>query len=80
VASKKVEYPKFLYHAAEPARIVGSDSEHDALGAGWVESPAELEAPKAKAPKGRSKTKTETEPQPQLEPQPEVEPKGDSDE
>ena len=40
-----VEFPKMLYHAQQPARIVNSQQEHDDLLAredGWVESTAEL--------------------------------------
>lgn len=37
----KIEYPKFLYHATEPARIVADASEHAAAGPEWAESPGE---------------------------------------
>jgi hypothetical protein len=36
-----MEYPKFLYHATEAPRIVGSVDEEKALGHGWANSPAE---------------------------------------
>lgn len=49
------EYPKWLYSASEPARIVKDKDEQSALGDGWSETPvpdAELEviAPNAEAP------------------------------
>ena len=31
---------RWLYHATLPSVIVGSDDEQDALGPGWVDSPA----------------------------------------
>jgi hypothetical protein len=47
----KMEYPKFLYHATEVARVVNSIQEHELLGAGWHESPlpsaADLDAVEA---------------------------------
>lgn len=46
-----VHYPKYLYHATEPARVVHSEDEHDAIGEGWHESPADLTKPEIeKAP------------------------------
>lgn len=38
-------FPAWRFHASLPARIVHSMQEADALGAGWVESPAQLPAP-----------------------------------
>lgn len=38
------EYPKVLYHKSEPAQIVESKAEQDALGKGWTETPAEAQA------------------------------------
>ena len=35
-------YPKFLYHPEKAPRVVKSKEEHEALGPGWVESPAEF--------------------------------------
>lgn len=40
-------YPKFLYHATEPARVVHSKDEHEVIGEGWHESPADLRKPEA---------------------------------
>lgn len=42
--SEKIEFPKWKYHASEEARIVKSAEAEAALGAGWVDSPAEVEA------------------------------------
>jgi hypothetical protein len=33
------QYPKWLYHASEPACIVNDPIEHDAKGPGWFDSP-----------------------------------------
>ena len=33
-------YPKWIYHATEPARIVANFEEHEAAGPKWSESPA----------------------------------------
>lgn len=37
----KVEYPKFLYHKAEPPKIVYSIEEHKEIGKEWREMPFE---------------------------------------
>lgn len=42
-----MSYPKWLYHPTLPARIVPDEAAHKALGAGWVESPADCVAPEA---------------------------------
>jgi hypothetical protein len=34
-------YPKWIYHASEPARIVADEVEHAAAGPEWAESPGE---------------------------------------
>lgn len=34
-------YPKWLYHAVKPATVVADEAAHTALGAAWVESPAD---------------------------------------
>ncbi len=50
----KIEYPKWLYHRTEPARIVQDPAEHEALGPEWAESPAaffDLPAPPKKGKK-----------------------------
>lgn len=31
--------PRYVYHASNPARIVESQEDYDALGPGWAESP-----------------------------------------
>lgn len=36
-----MDYPKWLYHATEEARIVANEEEHSSLGAGWHEEPVE---------------------------------------
>lgn len=36
----KLEYPKWLYHKTEPAKIVQNKEEHESLGKGWEETPA----------------------------------------
>lgn len=38
-------YPKWLYHPSKPAVVVKDEAEHKELGAGWVESPADLLRP-----------------------------------
>lgn len=35
-----IEYPKWIYHKTEPAKIVQSKEEHEAQGTGWKETPA----------------------------------------
>lgn len=37
------QYPKWLYHATEPARVVADPDEHAALGPEWAETPAAFE-------------------------------------
>jgi len=37
-----LEYPKWLYKYGNEAVIVQNKEEHDALGVGWVESPADI--------------------------------------
>lgn len=48
MASEFVQYPKYKYHATEPAKVVDSADEDSALGDGWVDSP--VEAPAEAAP------------------------------
>jgi hypothetical protein len=38
-----MSYPKWKYHKTESAKVVRSEAEEKALGAGWAESPAEFE-------------------------------------
>ena len=33
------QYPKWLYHAESDPKLVNDPDEHEALGAGWEESP-----------------------------------------
>lgn len=51
----KQEYPKWLYHATEPARIVASREEHEAMGPEWKQTPTECapEAPRQKPARKR---------------------------
>lgn len=35
-----MSYPKWLYHQVENPKVVNNPDEHEALGAGWEESPA----------------------------------------
>ena len=35
-------YPKWLYHPTKEAVVVQDEAAHKALGAGWVESPADV--------------------------------------
>jgi hypothetical protein len=37
-----MSYPKWLYHPTKEAVIVTDEAAHKALGAGWVESPADV--------------------------------------
>ncbi|MCX6550364.1 MAG: hypothetical protein NTY02_05035 [Acidobacteria bacterium] len=54
----KVCYPSWRYHATEPARIVQTQAESEALGPGWSDSAAPVVAsppvprPDAPAPVG----------------------------
>jgi hypothetical protein len=38
-----VEYPKYLYHREQAAKVVADPEEHAALGEGWQEKPYEQE-------------------------------------
>ncbi len=55
----QMEYPKWLFHATKKAVMVADEAAHKALGAEWVESPAdvhkavETKAPEAKAPEAK---------------------------
>jgi hypothetical protein len=40
------EFPKWMYHRTEPARIVDDPIEQDALGPDWAETPAAFDVPK----------------------------------
>ena len=40
-----LDYPKVLYHETEEPQTVGSNEEHQALGAGWSEEPVPYAAP-----------------------------------
>ena len=59
------EFPKFIYHKTESAKIVQSKVDQDACGDEWAESPAffeeiaspEIEEQKEKAPRKTSKKK-----------------------
>jgi len=49
-----MNYPKWIYHATQPARIVQNFEEHEAAGDGWAESPDEaLSAKPAKLKKAK---------------------------
>ena len=37
-------YPKWLYHPKQAPVVVSDEAAHKALGAGWVESPADFPA------------------------------------
>lgn len=37
-------YPKFIFHATEPAKVVDDATAHEAAGPEWGESPAEADA------------------------------------
>jgi hypothetical protein len=47
------QYPKWLYHRTNPPVIVNNPDDHKALGDGWAESPADLDAEYAPVKKGR---------------------------
>jgi hypothetical protein len=51
-------YPKWLYHYSKPATVVPDEAAHKALGAGWVESPADTK------PEAPPEPKPATEPKP----------------
>lgn len=36
-------YPRWLYHKSESAKIVHNEAEEASLGGGWAESPADCE-------------------------------------
>lgn len=42
-------FPKWKYHADQGARVVESKEAEEALGAGWVDSPADLPTVKAQS-------------------------------
>lgn len=44
MATDIVQYPKYKYHATEPAKVVESADEDSALGDGWVDAPVEASA------------------------------------
>ena len=58
--SKKIEYPKFVFHKTQGHKIVQTKEEHEALGKGWEETPAAFNKkqdekepqPTASAPEG----------------------------
>lgn len=56
-----MSYPKWLYHSTQEARIAPDEAAHKALGAGWVESPADVKAevadPVEDVPEARVKPK-----------------------
>lgn len=39
----KKHYPSWRYHKSEPAKIIHSEAEHEALGDEWKQSPADHE-------------------------------------
>jgi hypothetical protein len=43
-------YPKWIYHATHPARIVADAETHAAAGPEWVEAPVSVEAQSEPAP------------------------------
>lgn len=45
------QFPKWLYHAELPARIVKTPEEQIALGEGWADSPAAFEHKPEELPK-----------------------------
>lgn len=52
-------YPKWQYHASEPARLVNNAEEEKALGPGWVDNPAIAGNAKPTAKKEEAEDKTE---------------------
>lgn len=49
VATPKLRYPCYRYHATEQPRRVETPEEEEALGAGWYDSPAKVGAPEETA-------------------------------
>lgn len=46
----KLVFPQWFYHASLPeGKIVYSQEQYDALGSGWVDTPAKLKVPESKA-------------------------------
>lgn len=45
------EFPKFMYHPTERARIVADPGEQEALGEGWTETPSAEPKPETKTKK-----------------------------
>ena len=39
----KNEYPKWLYHPTKESKLVNNPEEHEELGSGWYESPADYQ-------------------------------------
>ncbi|HXG71324.1 MAG TPA: hypothetical protein VNJ04_12030 [Gemmatimonadaceae bacterium] len=55
MSKKAIQYPSWLYHATEPARIVESAEEEAALGPAWSDTPAQADEADAKK-KGKGKS------------------------
>lgn len=53
------EYPKYIFHKSEEAKIVNSKEEQDELGKGWQETP--FETPEEQAPKAEESTSSSPE-------------------
>ncbi len=54
------QYPKWLYHKSEAAKIVQTKEEHDALIGRWEETPAAFDQEQVSAPKEQAKNKNES--------------------
>lgn len=55
-----MSYPKWLYHAEKEPIVVKDQKEHEALGAGWVESPADIQkAAELEQPESEEKPQVE---------------------
>lgn len=68
------QYPKWKYHASQPAKIVQTQQQESALGAGWTDSPATVNdpahhSPEYKAPPSKPVSDGKAHPARQLSPE-----------
>jgi hypothetical protein len=50
-----IEFPKWKYHKTETALIVHTKEQEEALGHGWVNSPAHVDVPPAVEPQKKTR-------------------------
>jgi len=52
---KDSQYPKAMYHATEPVKVVNDPAEEKALGSGWYANPNDAKNPPAEPEKETEK-------------------------